>query len=465
MNGLADRSRCDTDVNLPFVADAPLRSLADYATTEQALTSEMILGVRGAEVVFANYGAIFADFEPSLRHIAAASGSDAERCRAVDKWLIENTAYVSTSQAASRAVSTPIALDGSSRQAWRPPRYGRAVVVLDRQSTVPTSGAFFDVKGTGVPPDEEPYLPNSNGLMTLDEAVHEVLMEHLVYAVMQRAGVDVRPLPSYAVIDLGFDAVWHDERTPQRATVLVRRAATRPRCQWERAVQGPQMARALMQIELLLRSGGISASVCGAVRFRLVADGQDRRIFRDEDELEIPADRKTAVFETADWKGRDLTIDGVNVQVTSDLEASPLRARLMDFGRYRFREHFDSPLYSWFDADYLNMNGAYLRPDDPCYLQPDRTFGLACFENSEPHNALLARVAEYQQGRASRAEVTAAMRRAVEAAVSLLNRAPLAMDSVEALRPRAVPPTTETGWSPHNDQHCMTPIPAAPESR
>ena len=88
-------------------------------------------------------------------------------------------------------------------------------------------------------------------------------MEHLVFAVMQRASADVRPLPSYAVVDLGFDAVWQDGRPPGRATALVRRAATRPRCQWDRTAQSLAMARTLLRVELLLRSGGLSASVCG----------------------------------------------------------------------------------------------------------------------------------------------------------------------------------------------------------
>lgn len=428
-----DFAVADLDLALPFAADGPLRSLADFATTDQTLTPETMLHVRGARVIFANYGAVLSDFAPAFRKLPPPDRSGAACRQAIDEWLIRHTAFVSVSQTASAAVSTPIPLDGASRCAWRPPWYGRAAVMTD-----PASDAIFDVKGVGVPPDEQPWLPNSNGLMTLDEAVHEVLMEHLVFAVMQRAGVDVRPLPSYAVLDLGFDAIWHDGRPPQRATALVRRAATRPRCQWSRAVQGPEMAHTLMQIELLLRRYGLSASVCGAVRMRLTTADQCRRIFRDDDELPLTDDRKAAVFAAAGWSEHDLVVDGVNVQVTSGPQNSPLHARLMDFGRYRFRERFDTVMYSWFDADYLSMNGAYLRPSDVSYVQPDQQCGLARFENSEPHRALSDAVIRYQNGSAERSDVAAAMRRAVRAAAGVLDSGP-PLAAPPPARPRLVP--------------------------
>lgn len=448
VNRFTELQKCDLDLSLPFVVDTPVRSLTEYAMTGQTLKGERMLGVQGARILFANYGAILTDFEPFLGRLISDVDNDAECCRVLDRWLIENTAFVSTTQAASSLVSTPIPLDCSSRQGWRPPRYGRATVMVDRHSSHIGAGAIFDVKGTGVPPDEDPSLPNSNGLLTLNEAVHEVLMEHLVFAIMSRLGVDVRPLPSYAVLDLGFDAVWGDGRPAQRATVLIRRPATRPRCQWERAMQGPEMARTLMHIELLLRTGGISASVCGAVRFRVTAENQHRRIFRDEFELKIPAERVTAVFETTGWRDRDLIVDGVNVQITSDLCHSPLRARVMDFGRYRFSNRFDSLLYSWFDADYQSMNGAYLRPDDPFYLQPDSDFSLFHFERSEPYSSLLTCVNQYQSGKTGPAQLAKALRSAVAAAVSLLDAGPKPFVYSKAFRARSIPLISGTGWDP-----------------
>ena len=60
-----------TDLDCPFAADAPVRSLAAYARAEQTLAPETMLGVRDARVIFANYGAILADFAPMLGPMAA----------------------------------------------------------------------------------------------------------------------------------------------------------------------------------------------------------------------------------------------------------------------------------------------------------------------------------------------------------------------------------------------------------
>jgi hypothetical protein len=178
------------------------------------------------------------------------------------------------------------------------------------------------------------------------------------------------------------------------------------------------------------------------VRLRLTAADRHRRIFRDDEELTIPEDRKAAVFAAAGWSEHDLIVDGVNVQVTSDLQSVPLRARLMDFGRYCFRERFNTVMYSWFDAEYLSMNGAYLRPNDAFYVQPDRECGLARFENSESHRALLDAMVRYQSGRAERSDVAAAMRRAVHAVACLLDSAPPFAAPAPA-RPRSVPESAD----------------------
>ena len=430
------------DLDLPFVPDPPIRNLSAFNETGQHLTPELMLGVRGARVIFANYGVLFADFGLPLARLGLAQRRDSSTLVAVEQWLVESTAYISTSQASNRIANTPIPLSGASRQGWRPPRYGRAALMLN------SDGALFDVKGTGVPPDEEPHLPNSNGLLTLDEAVHEILMEHLIFAIMRRVGADVYPLPSYALIDLGFDAVWQDGRAPQRATILVRRAATRPRCQWERARQGPDMARALMQVELLLRWAGISASTCGAVRIRLTEHDGHRRIYRDDHALALPEEAESNLFALAKWRGDDLLIDGVNVQITTDFACAPLRARLMDFGRYRFVGKIDNLLYSWFDADYLSMNGAYLLPSDSLYRQPDEAFGLSNFECSQAYKRLTTALRDYQDGYVDRTLIAEVLRCSIDSGTSLISRIFQVPPPIAELRPHVLSLVDEPTWSP-----------------
>jgi len=417
------------DLSMPFVDDPIICSLEAFQSTNQSLSNETMLGVQNARVVFANYQALRHDFSSATRKMSESQ---------IDEWLISNTAFVSSSQAKSSEVSTCIALNGSHREAVRPPRYGRAAVMVESQPELLCTPAVFDVKGIGVPPDEAPHLPNSNGLMTLDEAVHEVLMEHIVNAIMSEAGLTISALPSYAVIDLGFDALHVNGLESQRAVALVRRSATRPSFQWQRDIQGAEVARLLMQIELLLRQAGISASMCGAVRIRLTKVLNQKRVFRDETELDIPNRRKEALFDEVNWKGEDIYIDGVNVQITSGYDCKGLQARLMDFGRYRFASDFASPLYSWVDADYLSMNGVYLSPDCPQYNAVKGKEALSDFEQHSAYMSLITAQAAYQSGDVSACQLAVALKSAIINANRLTAGAVCPTDAIRQLEPNYI---------------------------
>lgn len=377
------------DLDQPFAGGPRVRQLADYAGSGQALEAEQVLGVANARVVFANYPAIRADFDALWEPVPGLS-----QHAAIDRWLLHNAAYVSTSQASAQGINTPIARDNRQVTAWRPPRYGRAAVLC-----VPGSEqVLFDIKGIGVPPDEAPVLPNSNGLLTLAEAVHEVLMEHLVFAAMKHAGGAITPLPAYALIDLGFDALWHDGRAPEPAVLLLRRPCTRPRCQWQRYWQGAELAGALMQAELLLRRYGLTASSCGAVRFLVCRENGEVQVRRDDQALPV-SDQVAQTLQRllADNGDRPLLIDGVNVQLAGSSSTAPLQLQVMDFGRYRFAEHFAHHLYAWIDADYQNLNGLYLAPDDSRYIQPDPRVSLARSAEGPCFAELQRQVASFRQ--------------------------------------------------------------------
>ncbi|WP_259766904.1 hypothetical protein, partial [Pseudomonas protegens] len=51
------------DLNRPFAAGPRVQRLADYAQSGQTLSTEQLLGVAGARVLFANYPALRADFD------------------------------------------------------------------------------------------------------------------------------------------------------------------------------------------------------------------------------------------------------------------------------------------------------------------------------------------------------------------------------------------------------------------
>ena len=258
--------------------------------------------------------------------------------------------------------------------------------------------------------------------MTLSEAVHEVMMEHLVYASMNHANTDIRPLPSYAVIDLGFDALWLDGNAPERAVLLLRRTTTRPRFQWERFHQGKEVASALLEVELLLRKYGLTASNCGAVRFNIFNNGEELIADRDGKNIELKNTVNNLVMNSLNInEGETVIVDGVNVQIAGQVETNPLSMRIMDFGRYRFCSQFDHELYSWIDADYQNLNGVFLSKKDKKYIQPDPMLSLANTTTTPDFLLLNDLVKNYRKNDVCPEELASLFRNIISYATAKLN--------------------------------------------
>lgn len=373
-----------------FAPGPVLRSLSAF--TEQGLASERMDAVAGARVVCARYDLLVHDF-PEM------AGADR---RAIDEWLLANVAFISRPQSAQAVTNTPIPIGPVEKEAYRPPRYCRAAIL-------PAAGGdgLFDVKGCGIEPGDVPVLPNSNGLLTLREAFHELLFERLVDAALQHAGDDARPVPAYAVIDLGFDARWHDGRPDERAALLVRRAQTRPRFQWGKTDPGLDVARRLLGLELTLRRYGLTASSCGAVRFRLAEEAGGLRVTRDGRRLAFDEPALARLREASGFRGEERIVDGVNVQVAGDILEEP--PRILDFGRYRLRAAFDTVLHSAWFADYESLRGDFVRPEDPAYVQPVPELSLAGLEDGSLYRGLGAALDAWTRGTGGCGEIAPAL--------------------------------------------------------
>ena len=393
-----------------FARDAVLTSLAAFTT--QTLTPETLHRVAGARVMLANYELLLHDFPAHIerllgRRVASERDLGDADTQAIDDWLAAQTAFVSTPQSSQAYANTTIALTGETRLAHRPPRYFGAAVMTA------ANGGLFDVKGCGVPAGTMPSLPNSNGLLTIGEAIFEFAMERLVFAALRHAGSAARPIPAYGVIDLGFDVKEPNPNGAGRATLLLRRAQTRPEFQWGHADPGPVMAGLLMGIELTLRRYGISASSCGAVRFRIADDQGALAVTRDDTVLPFDQARLEQIRQATRFAGSPLIVDGVNVQI-ADGDAP----RVLDFGRYRLRSAFDAILYTWWTRDYESLVGEFLLPDSARYVQPDPHFSMAGAETQPEWRALWRAVAQYQNDNLGRRALTHAFNAAIEAATA-----------------------------------------------
>ena len=172
--------------------------------------AEEVVRVKNAEIVLVDYDLVRKDF-PSMAH-----KSNDE----IDRWILDQVAYISRPQAAQSIVNTPIETADEVRQAWRPPEYGRALVydMID-----PDSGekvGLMDAKGVGsLNPGQRDH---GNGIATLGEAIREYLYEGMMRNVLNDADVPNQIVGSYAVIDAGFDLKHADGSTFQRVFISVR---------------------------------------------------------------------------------------------------------------------------------------------------------------------------------------------------------------------------------------------------
>jgi hypothetical protein len=339
----------------------PLLSRID-GVDDPRLRADQVRRVRTARVVFADHTLLQHDF-PAL---AARSADERET------WLLEHAGVVSVAQAAGTSVNTPIAVAGDAREAWRPARYGRAVIIEAHEGGpgIGASCGLLDVKGAGVARDRVPSLDfHSSGLCYVREVMREVLFQSLIDAIVERAAPAFWTVPVYGVIDYGFDARTR-AGTTLPAGALVRRAHRREASGIELPRRGSVAERTKLEIELLLRHYGVTSSNRGT-QFRFEQAGERVRVwyaggaFMDPD-----ATQQRLIGERLRGAALPLTCDGVNVQLTRELETSPQhRAQLVDFGHYEMRPHFEYPLVSLVRDAYLRW-GAAVWPGDRAFAQP-----------------------------------------------------------------------------------------------
>lgn len=286
---------------------------------------------------------------------------------ALERWLLRH-AVVSETQADQAVANTPIATVGGPIEVLRPPEYGRACVVPVQGSEgdpAPRQG-LVDVKGCGVVSGRTPTADDfhSNGLMLLDDALQELAKALLLDAVFDHAGVAVRTLPLYALLDLGFDG--HKPHSRGLPAAAVMRRAHRRRVGVDLPSYGTDEHRAHLTIELLLRHYGISSAVHNTRRWRKTEAG-----ILEQGKL-LSADRRAPIACLWDRVARqeEHDFECLNVQLTEGLTIDPLDAELVDFEQYWAWPRFERPLRSMVYDRPLKWGGV-LWPDDPDFVQPD----------------------------------------------------------------------------------------------
>jgi hypothetical protein len=251
-----------------------LRSIADLDVPN--LEVEEIRHVSTAQVALADYTVIQADF-PELRDdnllklnpwLESSKGVNRQRAihGLIDDWLIANAAWVSAVQSEQAFVNTSIVTDKSAAVGYRPPGYGRSLVVpvqpvswseQTRERWPAIMTGLLDLKGAGVGPGKTPARSrNADGLEYLGVALKDYVVKRAVDAIFERELPTMWTVPIYAVLDLGFD-VYEGPLGTAPAGMHVRRAHRRVlnESQW-----GQVYVSTSLEVERALRKYGLTSA-------------------------------------------------------------------------------------------------------------------------------------------------------------------------------------------------------------
>jgi len=364
------------------VPQGPLVGRIDQVSTGR-ISKESVVQVKGAKVVCANYRAIVHDFPqvfgPAARRDSGLVGCDA--CAAADRlcpgaintWLIRNSAYVSQQQARPNEVNSPIACDGLVRTAYRPPQYGRAIVVPVDCADQTVGAQFLDLKGAGVAPGNQPgHGPYQSGLEYLGFAIADFFYGWLIDSIFARTFPGYHIVPVYAVLDLGFDIIngWHGTAP---AGMHVRRAHPRPIPEETLPSAGSDREKLDLHIEYLLRAFGLSTTGAGTA-FHL-ADPDERceaqlRYKGKPVEPNLDQEREMASrIARAIVASSGDCLEVTNVQMAAGGSWPDKTAQIYDFGQVRAERSFPNPVANAVRAAPLNI-GRILSPGERGFVQP-----------------------------------------------------------------------------------------------
>jgi hypothetical protein len=218
-----------------FAGDVVVPDL--YAPTEFALPPERrIEGIYQGAVSemaaeLAHVKALKIDIPLAVRDFPFMKDWSPER---IYRWFEKMAGLVSIEQTKQEVVNTRIETTGKLRKVYRPPGYGRAVIV---QFEVDGKSYAFEVKMSGVGPGQVPsQRAHGNGLGTLGEVTREDFFEnaeraaisHFVTNAKDRAKVATLggTVAGYGFLYAGYD-VRHSDGSTSPAGIYIRQAHKR----------------------------------------------------------------------------------------------------------------------------------------------------------------------------------------------------------------------------------------------
>jgi hypothetical protein len=355
---------------------------------EPGLVPEKAKHISGARVVLVDSEVLQHDFialrtenlvaeNPGLAGLAPTSLAGAVR-DTCDRWLLANAALISAPQAMQSVTNTRIAIDGGERDVYRPPRYGRSLVAPVPPNRAASGCAFslsrkpaglLDLKGAGVAPGKIPsHAKHSDGLEYLAVALGDYLLKRMIDEIFRRAAPSCWTVPIYAILDLGFD-IYEGWRGTAAAGMHVRRAHRRPRGGMMLPNSGSAQEIVQFEIEMILRSYGITSTTWGGCLEVGNLDGK-LTVSAAGERITTLSQEETDYILALTGGAPQIRFDRVNVQIAREVSTLPVAAQMFDFGHINARAPFAFPVCSTV-RDQPFCLGGILRPDHPAFIQPD----------------------------------------------------------------------------------------------
>ncbi|GLZ50078.1 hypothetical protein Acsp06_62630 [Actinomycetospora sp. NBRC 106375] len=359
---------------------------------------------------------------PGMRTLDRA-GRTRRAHKVIDDWLVGNAAVISSAQCVQAEVNTPIDHESAQRIAFRPPSYGRSLIVPVaytaglKAEPDPQTARLLDVKGAGVAPGVRPVSADyGNGLEYLGCALADLVLKALVDAVFEHTRSAFTSVPVYAVLDLGFD-VLSDRFGRGPAGMHVRRAHRRPTDGMSVPFSGSKEERAKAEVEFLLRSYGITTTN-GMNALEIDRSESDMAVINNK-KLVVslpPADRE---FLEELLGGRTTArLERINVQFADDVHSDPPSGSVVDFGHVNVKERFVHAVCSPVRDRPLCLGGV-LWPESDDYIQPDPALAVpfAQWNRQTLNDACTGLAHRFRDRELTAREVDAELRRRVAGAL------------------------------------------------
>ena len=370
-----ERASCRFGIRRRFIDGPILHDISQVCRSR--LEVEDVVHVQTAKVVVANYHAILHDFSAVFdddfhqEFDPFGCTSCIERgcvCpSSIDQWLVKAAAYVSARQVERNTVNSPIIHGKSIPRAYRPPEYGRALVVPVDSPASGIAAPLIDIKGAGVAPGVIPsQREHADGLEYLGVALADFFYSWLVDKVLEYTVPSYCSVPVYAVLDLGFDVVGGWMGTAP-AGLHVRRAHARELGGLLPPISGGDEERIQIQIEMLLRAFGLTSSAPYA---KISGHGPRKNITIRGQALQHLPDKWQQRLEELESMLPNNVIEMINLQFTTNPSWEHRSAQLVDFGHIHARKRFKMPFASRIFDGIFNI-GRILLPGDDEFVQPD----------------------------------------------------------------------------------------------